>query len=190
MSSDFKFLNDFECGFGGIDSGGSGGFGVPRDDKTFYFAIREDHLADSNFRYRFFDISISYSGKHGNRTTYFENSEYFAESIKLPSEYFAKYIGGRLSCSTKFDTDKKCQTFKGEYDFDDIKKYFFDFIQCYVMCSQCDYPECYLKLDDKKNLTKHCQSCGQDFKVNYKSNDKAFDFIEKKTKSNPKPNLS
>lgn len=171
-------------------SAGSFGFGGPSDDRTFYFANREDHLNDQYFRYRFLEPVITYSGKNGNRTTYFENSEYFAESIKLPSEYFAKYIGGRFSCPYKFCNEKNCQTFKGEYDYDDVKKYFIEFINIYVMCQPCDYPECILKLDEKKNLTKHCESCGKDFKVQYKSNDKSFDFIEKKTKTTPKSNLS
>ena len=162
----------------------------PLDDKTFYFATRDDHLNDPNFRYRFLEILISYTGKNGNRTTYFENSEYFANVIKLPSEYFGKYIGGRLSCSTRFDSEKKCQSFKGEYDYQDIKKYFMEFIISYIICPNCDYPECVLKSNEKNNLIKHCESCGEDFKVNYKSNDKAFDFIENKIKIKTRYNSS
>jgi translation initiation factor 5 len=187
MSMNFGLENNFTTGFDGLD--GFGGFGGPCDDRTFYFATREDHLNDPNFRYRYEEPFISYSGKNGNKTTYFENSEYFAQAIKLPSEYFAKYMSGRLSCPYKFSTEKNCQTFKGEYEYDIVKKYFFEFIQTYLMCPTCDYPECILKLEDKKNLQKHCESCGTNHKVNYKSNDKAFDFIEKKTKSNPKSNL-
>jgi translation initiation factor 2 beta subunit (eIF-2beta)/eIF-5 len=165
-------------------------FAGPSDDRTFYFAVRDDHVNDPNFRYRYKEPIITYSGKNGNKTTFFENSEYYAEAIKLPSEYFAKYIGGRLSCPYKFDNDKKCQTFKGEYDYNDVKKYFLEFIKIYKICEPCDYPECILKLDDKKKLVKHCESCGRDVFVSYKSNDKAFDYIEKRTKTNPKSNLA
>ena len=76
------------------------------DNKTFYFATNENSLLDPDYRYRFNEPIISISGKKGNRTTYFENSEYFAEITRRPSEYFAKYIAGRLSCSNKFDIQK------------------------------------------------------------------------------------
>jgi translation initiation factor 2 beta subunit (eIF-2beta)/eIF-5 len=158
-------------------SGGDGG-------RTFYFAVRKDHLDDSDFRYRYKEPEVEHSGKHGNKTTYFSNSEYFAEKIRLPSEYFGKYMAGRLSCPYSFDKDKNCITFKGEYSLDDVKNYFFEFVKIYVMCQPCDYPECTLRLDDKKNLIKHCESCGANQMVNFKSNDKAFQFIERELKKN------
>jgi translation initiation factor 5 len=152
------------------------------DNRTFYFATNENSLLDPDYRYRFNEPIITISGKKGNRTTYFENSEYFAEITRRPSEYFTKYIAGRLSCSNKFDTQKNCQTFKGEFTLEQIKNYFIEFIKIYLLCPKCDYPETVLEFDINKNVSKHCESCGENSIINPKSNDKIYDFIEKKLK--------
>ena len=78
----------------------------PSDNRTFYFATKDTSLTDPEYRYRYFEPIINVTGKKGNQLTSFENSEYFSEVIRLPSEYFTKYISGRLSCSSKFDTNK------------------------------------------------------------------------------------
>lgn len=152
------------------------------DDKTFYWATKESALTDPNYRYKYLEPIITVNGKKGNRTTYFENSEYYAEKLRVPSEYFSKYIGGRLSCPVSVDSDKNCQTFKGEFSQEQIKNYFFEFIKNYSLCANCDYPETVLAKNNKKVLIKHCESCGTDTIVNYKSIDKAYDFIDKKIK--------
>jgi len=154
----------------------------PSDNRTFYFATKDTSLTDPEYRYRYLEPIINVTGKKGNQLTSFENSEYFSEVIRLPSEYFTKYIAGRLSCSSKYDTNKKCQTFKGEYSQEKIKEYLFEFIKNYLLCKQCDYPEAILQKDSNKKLIKHCESCGFESIVNYKSIDKVYDFIDKKIK--------
>lgn len=153
------------------------------DGRTFYFATKESSLVDPQYRYRYDEPIITVSGKKGNQTTYFENSEYFAEKIRMPSEYFTKYIAGRLSCGSKFDSDKKCQTFRGDFTFDKIREYLFEFVKNYLICNNCDYPETFLQKNKNRILIKHCESCGTESNVNCKSIDKAYDFIDKKIKS-------
>ncbi len=152
------------------------------DNKTFYFATKESFLSDTEYRYRYNEPVISVTGKKGNRTTFFENSDYFAQILRMPSEYFAKYMAGRLSCSASFDSAKNCETFKGEFSQEQIKTYFFEFVKNYSICTQCDYPETVLAKNTKKLLIKHCESCGTDSIINCKSIDKAYDFIDRKIK--------
>lgn len=166
---------DFGFGF-------SSGSSDISDGRTFYFATKETALADLNYRYRYLEPDIEVIGKKGNRMTYLKNSEYFAEKLRVPSEYFSKYIGGRLSCPSSFDSVRNCQTFKGEYTIEQIKNYLFEFIKNYSLCIGCDYPETVLAKNEKKILIKHCESCGTDSIVNYKSTDKSYDFIDKKIK--------
>jgi translation initiation factor 5 len=168
MSFDFNFGSGFDTDIS--------------DNRTFYWATKESALTDVQYRYRYLEPIINVTGKKGNRTTYLENSEYYAEKLRVPSEYFAKYIGGRLSCPVSFDSNKNCQTFKGEYTFEQIKNYLFEFVRNYSLCSKCDYPETVLGKNEKKILIKHCESCGTDTIVNFKSIDKSYDFIDKKTK--------
>jgi translation initiation factor 2 beta subunit (eIF-2beta)/eIF-5 len=57
-----------------------------------------------------------------------------------------------------------------------------EFVQVYVLCPICDYPE--MKLYNQKDKSKkigiyyHCESCGSDNLVNAKL-DKTYEFIEK-----------
>jgi translation initiation factor 2 beta subunit (eIF-2beta)/eIF-5 len=152
------------------------------DGRTFYFATKDTALADLNYRYRYLEPDIEVIGKKGNRMTYLKNSEYFAEKLRVPSEYFSKYIAGRLSCPSSFDSVRNCQTFKGEYTIEQVKNYLFEFIKNYSLCIGCDYPETVLAKNEKKILIKHCESCGTDSIINCKSTDKSYDFIDKKIK--------
>ncbi len=157
-------------------------FGSDFDGKTFYFATRESSLQDPRYRYRYNEPEVDFSGKKDNRTTYFINSEYFSEKLGMPSEYFGKYISGRLSCASGFDSNKNCLLFRGEFTQEQIKKFFFEFIVNYKICENCDYPEPVLQKNDKKILIKHCESCGHNSQVKCKANDKAYDFIDKRIK--------
>lgn len=180
MSSDFNFGNGLANSFG---NGLANSFSTDSSDgRTFYWATKESALVDVQYRYRYLEPVITVTGKKGNRTTWLENSEYFAEKLRVPSEYFTKYIGGRLSCPVNFDSNKNCQTFKGEYTLEQIKNYLFEFVLKYSLCSKCDYPETILAKNEKKTLIKHCESCGTDTIISYKSTDKSYDFIDKKTK--------
>ena len=148
----------------------------------FYLASKESSLSDPSYRYQVNRPIISVFGKQGNKTTLFENSESFAKSINRPSEYFAKYISYKLSCPSKFDKDKNCQTFKGEYKEELIEQYLIDFVKIYILCPKCDYPDTKLNLNDKKMICINCESCGNNHIITSNHMDKTYDFIEKKLK--------
>ena len=82
----------------------------------FYLASKEAILSDPNYRYRIAQPIITVSGKKGNRTTWFENSEYYSQKMGgCPSLFFGKYIGNKISCPSSFDKEKNCLCWKGEY---------------------------------------------------------------------------
>ena len=148
----------------------------------FYLASKESSLSDPEYRYKISNPIISVSGKKGNRTTLFENSEYFAEKIGIPSVFFGKYIGYKISCPSLIDKEKKCLGWKGEYTKEQIESYLKDFIKIYVLCPCCDYPEINLFLNDKKLIGKLCKSCGMENLIETKYMDKTYDFIQKNIK--------
>lgn len=148
-------------------------------DNKFYLASKETALNDPMYRYQVEMPKITIGGKQGNRTTYFENSEVFADYIKLPSIYFAKYIGNKISCPSSFDKLKNCITFKGDYQGEIIIQHLMDFIKIYVLCYNCDYPEIDLSLNSKKDICKICRSCGEINIIPGKNMDKTYDFIKK-----------
>jgi translation initiation factor 5 len=157
-------------------------FGNNTATDLFYLASKESTLSDPEYRYKITRPIISVSGKKGNRTTLFENSEYYSEKLGIPSIYFGKYIANKISCPSAVDKEKKCISWKGEYTKEQIELYLKDFIKIYILCSSCDYPETDLYLDDKKLLGQLCRSCGVSCLVESKYMDKTYDFIQKNIK--------
>ncbi len=151
-------------------------------NNKFYLATNESSLSDPCYRYQINNPIITVSGKQGNRTTFFENSESFAKSINRDSEIIGKFIGCKIASSMKFDKDKNCLSFKGEYDATIIINHLNEFIKIFVLCPGCDYPETNLKLNIKKFLYHECKACGKENEINTKFIDKTYEFIIKKIK--------
>jgi len=145
-------------------------FSVSND--YFYLATKESHLTDSEYRYKIKKPIISVSGKTGNKTTFFENSEYFAQKMNVTSDYIGKYIACKVASSSSFDKSKNCLTFRGEYDKESIEKYLIEFMKIFVLCPNCDYPEIILYLDEKKMIGYYCKACGGNFMIDVKKIDK------------------
>ena len=148
----------------------------------FYLASKEISISDPEYRYKISNPIISISGKKGNKTTLFENSEYYSEKLDIPSIYFGKYISNKISCPLSIDKEKKCISLKGEYTREQIEIYLKDFIKIYILCPNCDYPETNLYLDNKKLLGQMCRSCGTSSLIEAKSMDKTYDYIQKNIK--------
>lgn len=144
----------------------------------FYLGSKETTLSDLNYRYKISCPIITTTGKKGNRTTWFENSEYFSEKLGGCSSIFiGKYIGNKISCPSNFDKDKNCICWKGEYSKELIESHLKNFIKIYILCPQCDYPETSMYLSDKKCIGLECKSCGNTFLISPKHMDKTYDFI-------------
>lgn len=148
----------------------------------FYLASRESALTDPEYRYKIANPKVSVGGKKGNRTTLFENSDYYSEKLGVPSSFFGKYIGNKISCPSSTDKEKKCQCWKGEYSKEQIEVHLKDFIKIYILCPDCDYPETDLFLNEKKLIGLLCRSCGSSNLVEGKYMDKTYDFIQKNIK--------
>lgn len=150
-------------------------------NELFYLASKESSLMDSEYRYKINSPIIIVSGKQGNRTTWFENSEYFSDKMGISSIFFGKFIANKISCPSNFDKLKNCLSFKGEYSKEQIEQHLKDFLKIYVLCNTCDYPETNLLLD-KKNICMSCRSCGNITFIDPKYMDKTYDFIKKNLK--------
>jgi translation initiation factor 5 len=146
-----------------------------------HLATRESSLNDPSYRYQIPILSIKAIGKQGNMTTYFLNSDEISKKINMDSMFFGKYISTGLSCQLKHDKEKNCLTFKGNYPYETIYKYFMNFIIQYKLCPNCDYPETTL-YKQKSGLFYHCESCGSDDKIKGNPTDKTYEFIEKNIK--------
>jgi translation initiation factor 5 len=157
-------------------------FGNNTSSNLFYLTSRESALIDQEYRYKIASPIISIGGKKGNRTTLFENSEYYSEKLGVPSVYFGKYISNKISCPLSIDKEKKCISWKGEYIREQIELYLKDFIKIYILCPSCDYPETDIYLNEQKLIGQICRSCGVSSLIEAKYMDKTYDFIQKNIK--------
>jgi translation initiation factor 5 len=148
---------------------------------TIYLATKDSSLSDPSYRYQIDNLDIKVIGKQGNMTTYFINSEYIAKKIDRDSALFGKYISNSIGCPSKFDKEKDCLTFKGNYTHEQILKYFTEFVQQYVLCNECDLPEINIYNNKGKGIYFNCKSCGKTDALKAKI-DKTYDFIEKNLK--------
>lgn len=150
-------------------------------NELFYLSSKTETLNDPNYRYKIEHPIITTTGKRGNRTTWFENSEYYSQKLNnCPSLFFGKYIGNKISCSSNFDKEKNCLSWKGEYTKEQIELHLKDFINIYILCPDCDYPETIMFLNDRKLIGLNCKSCGGTFLIGAKYMDKTYDYICKK----------
>ena len=158
----------------------------PFNDDYFYLATKETHLTDPEYRYKIKKPIITSNGKNGNKSTFFENSEYYAQQMNISSEYIGKYIACKIASSSSFDKNKNCLTFRGEYDKETIEKYLTEFMKIFVLCPDCDYPEIELFIDNKKMIGYYCKSCGGTFMIDIKKIDKnafkVYEFMQKNLK--------
>lgn len=157
-------------------------FGSNSTTNLFYLASRDSTLVDPEYRYKIAKPIISVGGKKGNKTTLFENSEYYSEKLGIPSAYFGKYISNKISCPLLIDKEKKCISWKGEYTQELVESHLKDFIKIYILCPNCDYPETDIYLNEKKLLGQLCRSCGASNLIEMKYMDKTYDFIQKNKK--------
>ena len=175
-------MDSFQNTSNSTNSTNSGSGSGSCSNGLFYLASRESALSDPSYRYKIDSPVIITMGKKGNRTTWFENSEYYSEKTGIPSIFFGKYIGNKISCPSSFDKDKNCIGLKGEYSRELIESHLRDFVKIYVLCVDCDYPETNLFLDDKKLIGKLCRSCGKSSLIEHKHMDKTWDFVQKNIK--------
>lgn len=136
------------------------------DEDMFYLTSREECLNDPEYRYRIAKPILQVIGKKGNNTTLFKNSEYYADRLGIPSIIFSKYIGYKLSCPTMIDKgENNCTGWKGVHLEETIIEYLKEFIQSFILCPTCDYPEIDLSLNEKKNIQMNCRSCGTNCQI-------------------------
>mmetsp|Transcript_69597 Transcript_69597/g.96668 ORF Transcript_69597/g.96668 Transcript_69597/m.96668 type:complete len:261 (+) Transcript_69597:144-926(+) len=96
---------------------------------------------------------------NGVKTNVF-NLEDVAHALRVPSSSIIKYF-----CSEKGANQEKESIIKGQHTYEDLLKLLDKFIHLYVLCKKCGYPEQYMILEGKKDLTAICNACGESRKL-------------------------
>ncbi len=131
---------------------------------------------DPYYRYKMDNIIIVYGG-HGNGVfTIINNCDQISKSINTPNEILIKYLSYHLNSNY----NEKKKSFTGHHTYENINSGLFNYINSFVICTDCSIPELFYSLNNN-NVHSKCSACGniQELKLNTKINIKCLDNINK-----------
>ena len=137
---------------------------------------------DPNYRYKMQSACISHTGSGKNSNTIINNLDKIADNLGHMGLIILKFISYRFGTNI----DKKKKSIKGHYTQSNIQDEIFNYINFFVICSNCEIPELIpqLKIKSKKktDVLFKCSACGK-FSTIQKSletfNKKTIDSIKK-----------
>ena len=131
---------------------------------------------DPYYRYKMDDIIIIHGGQGNGIFTIFNNVDQISNSLNTPSEILIKYLSYHLNSNYN---DKK-KSFTGHHTIDFINSGLFNYINSFVICTNCSIPELFYSLDNKI-INSKCSACGsnQNFNFNTKIDNKCIENISK-----------
>jgi translation initiation factor 2 beta subunit (eIF-2beta)/eIF-5 len=131
-----------------------------------YLTSDESVLFDFNYRYVISVIEIDNVIKKGTKITLLPNLLLFCEELYFDPSILIKIIGKKLSCKSGIDKTTKIYYLQGDFTRNMVKDVIYEFIQNYLLCSNCDKPEVKLKYKEKKGIKQKCKACGNSCYLN------------------------
>lgn len=139
---------------------------------------------DSSYRYRMPELDCTTTGSGKNCHTILTNLNDVSQSLGHPSNIILKFIAFKNGTSCKIENN----SLKGHYSVSDLQQEIFNYINLFVMCSNCSIPELIPEINviskKKKNIKLKCSACGnytepKSDKVSVKTTDTIIKYIEK-----------
>jgi len=128
------------------------------------------NLNDDFYRYKMPAAKIKYEG-NGHRTR-ITNVQDIARAIRVPSPMLLKFLGYELGCQINLNNE----IFKGYHSESLLNSCIDKFIDKYVLCPNCKYPELVLNVKGGV-LSASCNACGKVSKLD--NNHKVVKFVIK-----------
>jgi translation initiation factor 2 subunit 2 len=91
------------------------------------------------------------------KTTILENFAEIADKVRRDKDHLMKYLLGELGTSGKIDGNRAI--FNGKFEIPLIKAILKNYVDDYVICSECGRPDTRLVKDDRIQLLR-CDACG------------------------------
>ncbi|CAD8087612.1 unnamed protein product [Paramecium primaurelia] len=130
--------------------------------KTVYVNI-PSYIEDSNYRYKMPKPQLKIEGRGNGIKTNIMNLHEIAKALNCHDQYPLKYLGFEFGSQTSYkfknDNDVTC-IINGAFQDDQIRKQLDKFIEKYILCQKCRYPEMYMKIKGGKIIYGQCDSCG------------------------------
>ena len=113
-------------------------------------------IEDPSYRYKMPLIQTKVEGKGNGIKTKLVNLEAVAKALRIPPKYILRYVGTECGANC----DEKVNTVNGQYRTPDIQQIIDKFIDKYIICGKCNYPETKIVVVGKNKLFSNCAACG------------------------------
>jgi len=122
------------------------------------------YIDDPSYRYQMPALQLKIEGKGNGIKTNIVNLVEVAKALRVPTEYPLKFLGHELGSLTQYKENKENKNeiisiINGAFIDEELKKHMDKFIEKYVLCPNCKYPEMVLRVR-KEKVCGSCNSCG------------------------------
>lgn len=114
------------------------------------------YIEDPSYRYKMPALQLRTEGRLNGVKTKIINLDDLAKALRVPPTYPLKFMGYELGSQTHDSSG----IINGDFKEPELRKLLDKFIEKYVMCPGCTYPEMVLKIK-KETITGSCNSCGK-----------------------------
>lgn len=136
---------------------------------------------DSDYRYKMESVKVICGGFGNGLYTIISNLDLISSSLNIPTEILEKYI--TISLGSSYNDKKK--SFTGTHDNKKIQKIIYNYINTFLICSNCNIPELVYevnKISNKKyDIESKCSACCNKQQIKIKTNldEKCLENIKK-----------
>eukprot|EP00298_Acanthocystis_sp_HF-20_P010673 c18983_g1_i3.p1 GENE.c18983_g1_i3~~c18983_g1_i3.p1 ORF type:complete len:389 (+),score=144.21 c18983_g1_i3:160-1326(+) len=113
---------------------------------------------DQFYRYKMPDLQVKIEGRGNGIKTVIPNMGEIALALKRDPGYPTKYFATELGAVSMWDDKRNVGIVNGKHEKATLAKLLADFINRYVLCPQCHYPETDLKIK-KGTIYAQCRAC-------------------------------
>lgn len=99
---------------------------------------------DPFVRYKTPQLNVQAVGKGKMIRTMLLNVDKVAEALGVPPSYIPNYLGKSIGAQAKYDkkkSERERGSISGEYPLEELEEALLRFIETFVLCGECRYPE-------------------------------------------------
>lgn len=118
------------------------------------------YIKDPSYRYQMPALKIKVEGKGNGIRTKLLNLFEVSRSLGVPPEYPLRYFGAEFGAIIEFKQSEQKAMLNGSVRGEDLKNSLDHFIEKFVLCPKCKYPEISIRIK-KGELYSDCKACGE-----------------------------
>ena len=118
-------------------------------------------IEDPAYRYQMPVLVQKIEGKGINVRTVLPNLRDVAKALRVPANYILKFMGYELGSAVieREQNNNVIAQISGQLNENDVLNTLDKFIEKFILCEKCRYPEMYLQVDSKKGVSGICNAC-------------------------------